>query len=73
MLGPELIVQTNMAYLLGAIPAFVIALAAALLLKVRGVVDGVRRGLVWATVVAILELFMAVRNGLTVRFTTPGT
>lgn len=44
MLGPELIVQTNMAYLLGAIPAFVIALAAALLLKVRGVVDGVDAG-----------------------------
>ncbi len=49
-------------YLKTAPPAFLITAGLALLLKVRGLREGVRRGLIWAAVLAVSYLIAGISN-----------
>ena len=61
-------------FLTTAIPAFLITATLALMLNVRGIRQGVRRGLIWAAVLAVSYLIIGITNITTrhVTATEPG-
>jgi hypothetical protein len=69
---PDWVNQISLMSLLSALPVAVLAFVVAWLLKVRGVGEGARRGLIWAAVVVLWHVLIGLGNGTLAALAIPG-
>lgn len=70
--APGWLDQINLMHLLAAVPMFLVSGALAQLARIRSAGEGLRRGLIWAAVVAVLNLVVTIGNGTQAMFAAIG-